>query len=494
MAPITIPIRAEHPNDTRLAVIAAAFGCLLTAVVTWAVLTGIDNNFRPSPIMLAPFAAIAAAVPFYFLRVDFPKLAPAYLRAPLDQVALGLLTVSMFAMTWNGVRVGGSLAVSDVFLLLATAAATPALFDRRLQRQFMLPAWITIPALVISLIGLISMVFLDDSLVSLAGLLRLIAAMVLVPAVIGAIAGEQRALPWIVDMWILSAMVNSAVAIGDYGLHLGIGEKITHVISAGRSTGLTSHSNHLGVAMCMTTPLVLGRMVVAKTKVLRVSFFLALCVLGLAVLSTGSRGALVAYVLGVLIGTAMLPPQIRSQTFKWVIVAGLAGMLMAGIAFRGEALNSVKRLTGGDGDVTIQAQVSDSDQERKGLRAESLAQFESNPILGAGLVNARDAHLIYLQLLASTGLAGLTAFLAFLAGSVATSRKVFRDPNLDLESSAIVAAAGAAVVVWALLGLVENQLADRYLYVPTGLIVAGLWYRTLTREEREENIQPRANA
>jgi O-antigen ligase len=142
----------------------------------------------------------------------------------------------------------------------------------------------------------------------------------------------------------------------------------------------------------------------------------------------------------------------------------------------------------------VQVQVADSDNQRKSLRAESLEQFESNPITGAGLVNARDAHLIYLQLLASTGLAGVTAFLAFLVGSVATSRKVFRDPNLDLEASAIVAAAGAAVIVWALLGLVENQLADRYLYVPTGLIIAGLWYRTLTPKEREENIQPGANA
>jgi O-antigen ligase len=472
----------------------AILGCLLTAAVTWAVLAGIDNNFRPTPPMLAPIGALVIALPFYFLRVDFPKLAPASLRAPLDQAALGLLTVAMITMTWNGVRLGGSLALSDVFLLLATAAATPALFDRRLMRQFMLPAWITIPALVISLIGLTSMIFLDDSLVSLAGLLRLIAAMVLVPAVMGAIGGEQRALPWLVDMWILSAMANSAVAIGDYGLHLGIGEKITHVISAGRSTGLTSHSNHLGVAMCITTPLVLGRMVVAKTLVLRVAFFLALCVLGLAVLSTGSRGALVAYVVGVLIGTALLPAQIRRQTFKWVFVAGIAGVLMAGLAFRGEALNSVKRLTGGEGDRAVQVQVADSDNQRKSLRAESLEQFESNPITGAGLVNARDAHLIYLQLLASTGLAGVTAFLAFLVGSVATSRKVFRDPNLDLEASAIVAAAGAAVIVWALLGLVENQLADRYFYVPTGLIIAGLWYRTLTPKEREENIQPGANA
>lgn len=492
MASTTFPLRVEHDANTRLVAVTAVFGCLLTAIVTWLVLAGVDGGFRPSPKLLVLAAApFVAAAGFWVLRVDFPTRAPISLRAPLDQLALGLLTISMIAMTLNGVRAFGSLAVSDVFLLLAAAAATPALFDRRLERQFMLPVWITIPALLISLIGLISMVFLDDSLVSLAGLLRLIAAMTLVPAVLGAIGGEQRALPWLVDMWILSAMINSAVAIADYGLNLGIGEQITHVVSAGRSTGLTTHSNHLGVAMCMTTPLVLGRMVVAKTPLLRGAFFLALCVLGLAVLSTGSRGALVAYVLAVLIGTAMLPAQLRVKTFKWVVVAGLAGMLMAGAAFRGEALNSVKRITGGD--TEVRAQVSESDAEREGAREAGIAQFVSNPIFGAGLVNARDAHLIYLQLAASSGLVGLTAFLTFLVGSVASSRRVFRDPNLDLEASAIVAAAGAAVVIWALLGLVENQLADRYLYVPSGLIVAGLWYRALTAAERQEKSPAGAN-
>lgn len=488
MASTTFPLRVGQESRTRLVVATTVSGCLLTAIITWIVLFCAERGIHPSPLFLAP---VVAVVPFWFLRVDFPKPSPAALRAPLDQIALIFLTISMLAMTMNGVRAMGSLAVSDVFLLLAAAAATPALFDRRLRRQFMLPVWITIPALVISLIGLISMVFLDDSLVSLAGLLRLIAAMTLVPAVLGAVAGEQRALPWIVDMWILSAMINSAVAIGDYGLHLGIGERITHVVSAGRSTGLTTHSNHLGVAMCMTTPLVLGRMVVAKTRVLRGAFFLALCVLGLSVLSTGSRGALVAYVLAVLIGTAMLPPEMRRKTFKWVCVAGLAGILMAGVAFRGQALNSLKRITGGD--TQVQIQVADSDRERLGAREQGIRQFESNPLLGAGLVNARDAHLIYLQLAASSGLAGLLAFLTFLGGSVATSRRIFRDPDLGLETQAIVAAAGAAVIVWALLGLVENQLADRYLYVPSGLVVAGLWYRALTNEERQEKNLSEAN-
>lgn len=492
MASTTIPLRVEHDSNARSVVVATVLGCALTAIVTWLVLAAVDGGFSPSPKLAAlVLAPVAVGVPLWFLRVDFPTPSPVSLRAPLDKLALGFLSISMLAMTMNGVRAMGSLAVSDVFLLLAAAAATPALFDRRLQRQFMLPVWITVPALVISLIGLISMVFLADSLVSLAGLLRLIAAMTLVPAVLGAVAGEQRALPWIVDMWILSAMINSAVAIGDFGLHLGIGEKITHVISAGRSTGLTTHSNHLGVAMCITTPLVLGRMVVAKTRVLRGAFFLALCVLGLSVLSTGSRGALVAYVLAVLIGTAMLPSHMRRQTFKWVFVAGFAAILVAGVAFRGEALKSVQRITGGD--TEVRTQVADSDRERKGAREEGIKQFESNPALGAGLVNARDAHLIYLQLAASSGLAGLCAFLTFLVGSVAASRRIFRDPNLGPEAGAIVAAAGASVIVWALLGLVENQLADRYLYVPSGLIVAGLWYRTLTGAERQEKLLPGAN-
>jgi O-antigen ligase len=463
---------ANRLNMTPQTFLAALLCGLVTAVLTMVMLRAYAGGLSPSPLWAAPLAVIPL---YYLLKPEWPKALPAAEADPLDRVALLFMSLAMVFMTLNGVRAGGSMAVSDAFLLLALAAATPSLFRRELARPFMLPLWLTLPAGALVFVGLVSMVFLGDSLVSLAGLLRMVAALLLVPLAVGMIGGTQRTIVWLVELWIVSAMINAGVAIVDYGLHLGIGERITHVISAGRSTGLTTHSNHLGVAMCMTTPLILGRMVAAKTLFQRLFFFGALCATGLAVLSTGSRGALVAFGVAALLGTAVLPVELRWRTWKVLFVAGIAGVVLAGVAFRGEALNSIERLTGG-GDAELQYQVSESDSERAGVRAAGIAQFTGSPIFGAGLVHARDAHLIYLQLAASSGLIGLFAFLTFFGGSIMASRRVARAPDIPLEVRAVVAGAGASVAVWAILGLVENQISDRYLFVPSGIVVAGIWY------------------
>lgn len=462
---------AERADLTPGALLAAAALCLFAVVATVIVLSVWQTNMRLAVAVVAPLGLAAL---YILLRCDWPAPLPAGESAPLDRLALLLMSCSMLFMTMNGVRAGGSLAASDVFLILAAAATIPSLFYRDLRRPFMLPAWLTLPAAALVFVGLISMIFLSDSLVSLAGLLRLVAALLLVPFVVGAIGGTQRTVVWLVDLWIVSAVINAAVAIGDYGLHLGIGESITHVVSAGRSTGLTTHSNHLGVAMCITAPLVIGRMVTAKTRLQQLFFFLALCATGLAVLSTGSRGALVAYGVAALIAVPMLPHEVRMRAGRTLVVAGLIGALLAGVAFRGQALNSFKRIAGGD--TEVRTTVSESDRERDVARDAGIHQFTGSPIVGAGLVHARDAHLIYLQLAASSGLIGLFAFLTFFGGSIGASRRQIRAPELPLEVRAVTAAAGTAVLIWAVLGLVENQIADRYLYVPSGLVVAGIWY------------------
>lgn len=461
----------ERTNLTPTSLVALAALSVFSVLALFVVLATYQTNIKLAVAIAVPLALAAV---WFLLRVDWPAALPAAEAAPLDRVALLLMSGSMLFMTMNGVRVGGSLAASDVFLILAAAAAVPSLFYRDLRRPFMLPAWLTLPAGALILVGLISMIFLSDSLVSLAGLLRLVAALLLVPFVVGMIGGTQRTIVWLVDLWIISAMINSAVAIGDYALGLGIGESITHVISAGRSTGLTTHSNHLGVAMCMTTPLILGRMVVAKTRLQQVFFFAALCVAGLAVLSTGSRGALVAFGVAALLGTVMLPHEMKRNTWRTLLMAGMIGVLLAGVAFRGQALASFERISGGS--ATVRSDVAESDRQRQNARDQGIHQFTISPIIGTGLVHARDAHLIYLQLAASSGLIGLLAFVGFLAGSIGASRRRMRSPDLPLEVRAVVAAAGCSVLVWAILGLVENQIADRYLYVPSGLVVAGIWY------------------
>lgn len=468
---------------------ALVLGALLTIVLTIGLLRVYERGFSlsgVSPKLLVLVVTPPAVLAVYFLlRCDWPAPLPAAESAPLDRIALILMSFAMGTMTLNGVRAGGPLAVADAFLVLALAASIPSLFYRRLERPMWLPMWLLGPAFVLVFVGLVAQVFLGDQLGSLVGLLRMVAALLLVPLAVGMIGGTQRGVVWLVDLWIISAVINAGVAILDYGLHLGIGFAVTKVVSEGRSTGLTPHSNHLGVAMCMTAPLILARMTIAKTLILRLFFFFALCAAGMAVLATGSRGALVGFVFATVVGTLMLPREMFKPTLKWLIVAALAGLILAGAAFRDDALNSLDRVLGG-ADVAVA--VDESDAERKQARDTGIAQFSANPIFGAGLANAQDAHLIYLQMAASSGLVGLIAFLSFFIGSIVAALRRARAPDLPLEVRAVIAAAGASVTTWAVLGLVENQIADRYLYVPSGLIVAGIWYSVRNTEPNEQPL------
>lgn len=480
-----LKIGAERGEHTRRLLIAGGLWIILSLAVLLLAVRTLDNGLSFSKFMLVPLAVPGGLALFWLLKSDWPAALPRSEAAPLDRLALMMISLAMLTMTFNGVPVPGPLAISDLFLVAAFGAALPGLFERELERPMLLPTWLMLPAGLLVLVGLVLMIFLGGSLGSLAGLLRLVAALLLVPLTVGTLGGTQRAIVWLIDLWIASAVINCAVAIADYGMHLGIGEAVTHVESAGRSTGLTPHSNHLGVILCITTPLILSRMVIAKTTLQRLFFFGALAAVGVGVLTTGSRGAMVGFAGAVVIATAVLPREMRAATVKVLGVAALIGLVLAVTAFRSEVSSSISRLTGGSAE-TVQL-VAESDKEREGLRAESLEQFSENPIFGAGLEHARDAHMIYLQLAASSGLVGLIAFLWFMLGSIVAALKRARAPELPLEVRAAVAAAGASVIVWALLGFVENQIADRYLYVPSGLVVAGIWYgirNTSSHEQR----------
>ena len=254
-------------------------------------------------------------------------------------------------------------------------------------------------------VGITSLLFFGDSPGSLVGLVRLVMAMLLVPFAVGVIGGHMRSVVLLVDLWILSAMVNAAVAISDFTIGTTIGERVTHVLSQGRSTGLSTHSNHLALIMVLTIPLVVARLATANTRVKQIAYTLALCATLMAVMASGSRGGLGGAALA--IGVDPVPDASRAaQTyFKWLAFAGAVALIAGGLAFRDSALIAIDRLTGSSA-TTVQ-NVEESDRERAGLRAAGKAQFLHNPIIGSGLAHSRDAHNIYLQLMASTGLVGL---------------------------------------------------------------------------------------
>jgi hypothetical protein len=77
----------------------------------------------------------------------------------------------------------------------------------------------------------------------------------------------------------------------------------------------------------------------------------------------------------------------------------------------------------------------------------------------------QDAHVIYLQLLAATGVIGFLGFALLIGWALRAS--------IRLRATPVFAAAGALLSVFLVAGIPSNALLARYLYIPLGLIWAG---------------------
>ena len=193
---------------------------------------------------------------------------------------------------------------------------------------------------------------------------------------------------------------------------------------AGRITSFLYHYNSLAGYLNLVLPFGLGAMIAARDNGLKATGFLALS-LGAAALSlTGSRGGMLAAI-GVLVLAAWkLVP--RRVNFFWILAAvvvavGVVLLLHQG-ATSAQGDTAIERLQGVD-DFT---QLS-----RFALWGAAVLMFRSNMLIGAGYGNFRylyndyipaipggqlDAHNLYLQLLAETGLIGFLAFFLMLNG------------------------------------------------------------------------------
>jgi O-antigen ligase len=153
-------------------------------------------------------------------------------------------------------------------------------------------------------------------------------------------------------------------------------------------------------------------------------------------LLTQSRGGLLAYVF-ILLLSAYLMPRSRTARLRWiaaVLVFSFSGALLAGQVFA--------RLQG----VDLYTEVT-----RLGIWAGAGLLFSGNPIMGVGYGNFKtaltsviavpegymlDAHNLYLELLAETGIIGLAAFAILILTSVRCARRMFCAPQEGMQSIA----------------------------------------------------------
>jgi hypothetical protein len=397
--------------------------------------------------------------------------AVAVFAIPIEKIAYAAVAMLVLVITWNGFRlVGGALA--NAFLLLSFAAVIgQAMVARRAIR---LPQWLFAAAIGFAAAAMLNVIFpangglLNETLLqyrvtprpahpigfltypsNLLTLVEFEISLVVIPLLIAAVATTAERVNRLIDMWTISAAVNGAVGLVQYATQ------------GGRAPGLTIHPNYLALTCAIAIPTAL--LWVSRGGRWRTSGLFALTLMLGGEYASGSRSGAIAALLAIAATVAAIPRLRRGLG----ITAPLAGMaVVAVLAFTSTGQQAVNQLRLGGNESTV-VNTTGSDMTRTQLANVGWDQFQARPLQGVGFAVIEDAHDIYLQLLAAGGLLALASFVVFVGGVASSTLRARTGPLRDAAS-----AVGIAFVVWLVNGVFTNQLADKYLYVVPGLLLA----------------------
>lgn len=402
---------------------------------------------------------------------------------PIVMVLTGAAVVSI---TWNGFRSGGT-SPPDLLLLAALAAVGYCWFQGSIELP--LPGWLLGAAGLLVFAQLLNEFFLvpnppvdpppsytppGPALLTMA---RFDLAFLVVPIVIGAVASSWRRVNLMANLWLLSATISAAIATFDGVTGASLGATVTGVRDAGRAAGLTVHPNHLALVCSMTLPLALVRVVQLQGRE-RLMAITSVCFLILGGLVSGSRIGLFSLVVAVAL-TAILLPRLRAR----VIAVGVTAVVLMLLVGHANPLSiGLDRLSGG-GDA------AGATEKRTAQLEDSFNIALDHPVTGVGFTVVADAHSLPLQFWETAGFAGILAILLYTTGVVGTGLRLRRDRRLPRGSPEFAAALIICYAVWLIAGLLENQIAERFIYVPVGLLL-GLALTAKNWRSDEDESEP----
>jgi O-antigen ligase len=382
-----------------------------------------------------------------------------------------LTGAAVISITWNGFRSGGT-SPPDLLLLAALFGIGYCWLQGTIRVP--LPGWLLGAAGIMFASQLLNQFFFVPNPpqdpppsftppgAAIVTMLRFELAFLIVPIVIGAVASSWRRANLIANLWLLSATISAAIGTFDRFTGGGLGQSITGVIvnDGSRVAGLTIHPNTFALTCAMTLPIAILRAIQLR-GLGRAAGIIASCLLCGGVLVSGSRVGLFSLVLAVGL-TAMLIPKLRAR----VVVVGIVGALVLVLAApsNNPLLEGFNRLSGG-GD-SSQANGQRSDQFH-----ESLHIALAHPVTGIGFTVVADGHSLPLQFWETAGFLGIIAIVLYATGVFETGRRLYRDPNLPRGSPQFVGAITICFAVWLIAGLLQNEIADRYIFVPVGLLL-----------------------
>jgi O-antigen ligase len=435
------------------------------AVAAAAILTGALVAVLPPAGLLL----VAASVGLCLLVALIRFRAGAADERTWHPIVMVLTVLAVVTVTWNGLP-PSSISAPDLILVVAVLAVGYCWLQGRIQMP--LPGWLLGAAAIFLSMQLLDQFFFvpdppQDPPPSftppgpaLLTLFRFELAFLIVPIVIGAVASSWRRVNLLANLWLLSAAISAAIATFDGFTGAGIGTSITGVNGGGRATGLAIHPNTFALTCAMTLPI--GLLRAAQLRGLgRIAAIVASGLLASGVLVSGSRVGLVSLVLAVGL-TALLIPRLRSR----IVVVGLTGIVLMVLVAptNNPLLEGIDRLSGG-GDSTL------ANGQRSDQFHESLTIALDHPVTGIGFTVIADAHSLPVQVWETAGLLGIVALVLYSAGVFRTGWRLYREQGLPRGSPQLAGVLTISFAVWLIAGLLQNEIADRYIYVPVGLLL-----------------------
>jgi O-antigen ligase len=404
---------------------------------------------------------------------------------------LMLLTgFAVISVAWNGAP-PKDLAVPDLFLLAALAALAYCWAQNSVQLP--IPGWVVGAAACLLAAQLIAYVVVPDpppdsppsftppgpALVTLA---RVELALLFVPILIGAVASSWRRANLIADLWLASATIGALVASFDAVTGAGIGRTITGFEEEGRVAGLALHANTFALTCAMTLPVALLRSAQLRGWG-RAAAITTAGVLVLGIVASGSRVGLLSVVLAVGF-MGLLVAKLRGRILAAGLAAVIALGLVAALAPSGNSMFSAFDRLGGGGSA------AGANSQRFDQFRESLDIALDYPVTGVGFQVVADAHSLPVQFWESAGFLGVLALILFATGAIGTGWRLLRDRSLPRGISDLAGTLTVSIAVWLISGLLQNQVADRYIYVPVGVLL-GLTLAAAGERSRERRSERR---
>ena len=327
-----------------------------------------------SRAILSPSPAAAAA--------DVEEASGRELRVPRLFFYVGAATIGLLT-----VRPAFALTASDWIFFACLGLTCLALVTSRIDRDYLVPATITVGVGLFTLGGFISSFGAIDTIQSLSIIARLVYLTVVWFWLATVLLETRRHVEIAVTAWVASAALSASGALAQ----LFYGDVIPGGDSAwGRMTGFTPHYNHLGGLVAIAFVPALMFAVDSSSRRQRIFGTVAIGLLAAGLLLSGSVGGLLATVCATAFWIAIRGVSVNTAIRLFATAAaGIALIFIAGAT--GDPVERIKRVTSAE---EAAAGTGGSVYTRLEGYDEAWSRLTEQPLIGVGLDEASSVAVL----------------------------------------------------------------------------------------------------